>query len=420
MLMRERIERIKKEFEKIRAALVAHSPFIASLLFKVRVVATEKVQTAGVDKYGVMYINPDVFLSLPEEKRVFLVAHETLHIAFLHAMRVGNRDGFLWNIAADGIVNYLLELNNIKPMDTSVTLEKIHELIKKKESLEKLKRMSVEEIYKLLIKNVKVIEIHIFGPFSREGGGKGEANEFFSEGKEGDIIQEGDEETYEKAREGSDEAWAAWKENIAKAYITAKTAGRMPGELEEIIRAFLKPKVPWHILLRRALKEHMSKHVIQTWKRPSRKLEGFPGLKRFGMPNIFILVDTSGSMTNKELEQGFSEIYHIARQANSTVFVVQWDAKVQKVNKLRKPSDARMIKVLGRGGTEIREALQWTLKNAKAADIIVIFSDFEIYDINYHTTISLIEKLMRRNFVISISTSREPRFGHVKIMIQVE
>lgn len=61
-----------------------------------------------------VYVDPNYFESLSENERIFIIAHEIMHIKFMHMFRLKDKDGKkrdpdLWNIATDVIINANLE-----------------------------------------------------------------------------------------------------------------------------------------------------------------------------------------------------------------------------------------------------------------------------------------------------------------------
>ena len=69
--------------------------------------------TAATDGKNI-YVDYDYFESLNEDDRLFLIAHEIMHIKFMHMFRLVDKDGKkrdlnLWNIATDAIINANLE-----------------------------------------------------------------------------------------------------------------------------------------------------------------------------------------------------------------------------------------------------------------------------------------------------------------------
>lgn len=69
--------------------------------------------TAATDGKNI-YVDPNYFESLSENDRLFTIAHEIMHIKFMHMFRLMDKDGKrrnpeLWNIATDAIINANLE-----------------------------------------------------------------------------------------------------------------------------------------------------------------------------------------------------------------------------------------------------------------------------------------------------------------------
>ena len=69
--------------------------------------------TAATDGKNI-FVDPNYFESLNENDRLFLIAHEIMHIKFMHMYRLKDKDGKkrdfnLWNIATDAIINANLE-----------------------------------------------------------------------------------------------------------------------------------------------------------------------------------------------------------------------------------------------------------------------------------------------------------------------
>lgn len=69
--------------------------------------------TAATDGKNI-YVDPNYFASLSEDDRLFILAHEIMHIKFMHMYRLKDKSGVkrdpeLWNIATDAIINANLE-----------------------------------------------------------------------------------------------------------------------------------------------------------------------------------------------------------------------------------------------------------------------------------------------------------------------
>ena len=72
-----------------------------------------KYNTAATDGKNI-YVDPNYFADLSENDRLFTIAHEIMHIKFMHMYRLKDKSGVkrdpeLWNIATDAIINANLE-----------------------------------------------------------------------------------------------------------------------------------------------------------------------------------------------------------------------------------------------------------------------------------------------------------------------
>ena len=71
-----------------------------------------KYHTAGTDGKNI-YFDPNYLASLSDDEKLFLIAHELMHVKFEHVRRFNSdglkRDAELWNIATDAVINSNLE-----------------------------------------------------------------------------------------------------------------------------------------------------------------------------------------------------------------------------------------------------------------------------------------------------------------------
>jgi len=381
-------EDLKKAFDEAASLVMLKSPFIGSLLYKVRVIASKFPDVAGVDRFGVVYINPDEFMKLSLRGRAFVVAHEVLHAALRHPARGEKVESpTIFNLAADAIINEALiddgfsPEGNLKPVRAATFSFVGPE--------DEIKRWSVEKLYRELMKHIKQGAAGGGGggggcipvPGTSNGGdsaGGGLAGGDFMEPHDGEVIREGDPKLYDENADETeiDERWGGVVET---ARTMARAAGREPLGLLREIEAFLKPKLDWRRLLRAAISSGLQKH-ISTWKRPSRKHTDFPGYQKYGVRRVHALVDTSGSISEEELRDFLSEVYGAAKL--SQVVVRAWDAQVYEKIDVKSPSDARKLakRMRGGGGTTISPALRAALRELRSGDVVVVFTDGYLFD----------------------------------------
>ena len=354
---------IEDEIKAIRGALLARSPFFGSLLLKCEFKVVDGLRyPAANDGIRTVLIDSQAFMRLRNEDRLFVLAHEAGHLAFLTALRRGDRDPLVWNVATDCVINYLLLNSALLPsrefMDglvTPATISKMTGVIE-----DEIEKMSADQIYNLLMQRVS-------DPPSPQGCSHDE----YAPGSGTGLS---DSELGETLREATE----YWKRALAEAYDFAKSAGKLP-EGAEIVFELLRPKVNWRALLRQSILQGPGLQLITTWKRPHRKVPNdLPGHARLAVPNIWTLVDTSGSMVGEHLDQAMTEVFEIAKSLNSRVRIVAWDADAYESTV---ESVKKTMKVKGGGGTRIGPALNLLLEKTRSNDIAIILTDGIIDDI---------------------------------------
>jgi hypothetical protein len=93
---------------KARARLLVRAPFIGSIALGLAWVNAPDVGTMATDGRSVWF-NPAWCERHGVEKTMGVIAHEVLHVVNRHHLRRGERDAELWNVAADLLINRLLE-----------------------------------------------------------------------------------------------------------------------------------------------------------------------------------------------------------------------------------------------------------------------------------------------------------------------
>jgi len=112
--------------EAQRLAAARKAPFSVGLLGKT--IQTTAIPTIAVDcDTGSLLVNPDYVESrLKDFPPGYVILHEELHVWLKHPQRGKGRDPYLWNIAADAAVEYILRdlFNGWQPPEGYVTAER--------------------------------------------------------------------------------------------------------------------------------------------------------------------------------------------------------------------------------------------------------------------------------------------------------
>ena len=78
--------------------------FLAHMACSLPVVINDEISTARTNGKNIE-INSEFFMSCNKEERTFVLAHETLHVVYMHMLRCEHRDPSTFTIAADYVIN---------------------------------------------------------------------------------------------------------------------------------------------------------------------------------------------------------------------------------------------------------------------------------------------------------------------------
>ncbi|RLE64872.1 MAG: hypothetical protein DRJ47_06770 [Thermoprotei archaeon] len=420
----EDLRRYKHELDKVRTALYIKSPFIATLIMGCKVVLVDRLGFPAAAGEDTIYLDRGFFES--KEKMVIL-AHEALHVALRHVFRmktVVDRERDipkqaaceLYNLASDAVVNEILSMHGMNIPYEAVTMYRVAKMLGVHES--DINKLAAENLYVLLKRNVKVVEL----PAGYWMKGDMEAGR-----KMDDEMGCGEGSTkIEEKRSGSGNALvlqedqfkgASWEEKISRALNSAKVAGNVPAGLERLVK-ISRGEVNWRSVLRDIVSSGCKK-IVETPFRLSRKHPELPGIKKFGVSNVWVLVDTSGSIGDEELAKFVGEMLEMCRSMRASLKVVFWDAQPYGIQEVRSISDFKNIKVMGGGGTMIGPTLDLVLKNMKYGDPVVILSDGYIADVS--ESAQLFQKVKSKSRVaVFASTGIMPELppGWVQVSIR--
>jgi len=400
------IDTLRDSVKTIISTVLAEEPFFGMLLKRTWVLATDKIPTAMTDGIKI-YVNPRFFENLRPEERKAILLHELMHVVQLHVTRSKKYlergvPQVLVNIVADAKANqyiskYVSKLKAITPIMPG-TIEEMF-------NIKDVEKKSFEEVMDEILKK---------SPQCKCKGGNGEGDgpripvdiRPDNEDVEGKPLNEGDSE--DKNKKNPEEIERQIQRKLLESAMVAKQIGKLPAELERLVEEIAKPKIHWKRLIRSTLSKGLGKSVKRTWSRPSRKIpNSYPGKETLKLGKVVVLVDTSGSIGQKELQQFVGEVYGIAKEV-AEVVVIPWDAKAYEPIVMKSYRDIEKVKVglKGGGGTIIRPALELVDKKFNDTQQIVILSDWYIGDLNDSETERLLKKYADR--IVAVTTSAEP------------
>ena len=164
--------------------------------------------------------------------------------------------------------------------------------------------------------------------------------------------------------ENIDELKEKWRREVEK----ARRSGGLPPELQKTFDKFNAGKVDWKGDLKRFITGHSAKReYFLPNKRFLSRGTVLWGTKRVkeGFQVLTLIVDTSGSISEKELEVFINEAYAIIEEFNpAKTYVLFFDTKVyEPVTEVERGDNIKVNKAYGGGGTRFLEPFEWIEKN---------------------------------------------------------
>jgi predicted metal-dependent peptidase len=368
-------DEIETKLSAARTRLILDRPFLGALVLRLPMKATapERCKSIGTDVRA-LYYNPEYIKALSLEQTQFVLAHEALHCALSHFARRQHRVKQRWDIACDLAINPLLIKDGLKP-PPGVLLQSGFE------------GMMAEEIYPYITDDMQdeTHDDHFYNEDNKSGGSGG--------GHPQDIDEQGGGRP-EESESGAGQTGAEpqpltetereqlsvqWRQRLAGAAQQAMQAGKLGATMARLVEHLLQPQLPWRMLLARYMTAVARDDY--SYQRPSRR-EGdaiLPTL-RSTQVDVVVVLDTSGSVNDQEMQEFVSEINAIKGQMRARLTLHACDAELcdngpwvfEPWEEFSMPED-----IYGRGGTRFTPVFDWLEREGRNPDLLVYFTDAE-------------------------------------------
>jgi len=361
--------------KRSRIQTYKHSPFFAHLVLRLNIKEFSKEMeeegkgTMAVDTFNNLYYSPKWVKKLTEKQLIGVICHETLHLAFVHLVRINQRDMLIWNVATDIVINNLLVNNEFElpkegliPENNSIELkdEKGKLICAVKDIDKKSAEIVYDEIYNSLKKNKKAGSYIDSKRFDKH------------------IISDKKELSPEKQKE-LDKNLKDWKHAVVSADAYARNIGKLPLGMDRYIGEMLDEKVNWKEVLYKYISNSIPSDF--SWSRQSKASQSLgiymPRMMREEI-EVCAVIDTSGSIQQKELDEFTSEIIYLGKSFNHVKLrVITCDASVQDVYEIENGQiqKIRDLSIKGGGGTSFKVALEHIKEEFPSTKIVVYFTD---------------------------------------------
>lgn len=173
-----------------------------------------------------------------------------------------------------------------------------------------------------------------------------------------------------------------WQLAVQAAAVMAKQMGKLPGFMEEFVNELVKPQVDWRAQLAHCMARitHDESSYRRFNRRHLHRGTYLPGYYNERIGEIAYFCDTSGSIKSEEFQVGMSEMTLILEDMKpERIYFGQCDTRLHSVDELT-PDDLPLppLKVVGRGGTDMREAFEWACAHEHEIEAFILQTDLEI------------------------------------------
>lgn len=345
-----------KEFSDACTKLVLHPEglFFIDFLFSLECVPQNPLIVSGgmrviaaTDGLRVLY-DEELFGALTVSERVFVIAHELMHVMMMHSTRRGGRDPMVWNIAADYVVNGMLATQQMAMPTKDCLMNSAFD------------GMSSEKVYDLLIEDMqKQPDERVF------------TKEFKASMR--DVLDyKGSVPVQEIEKKIKQQMQSAIQKQL-------KTAGKISAGLQRLADIVMVEKLPWHELLKNYMICRDTSET--TWARMNNREYITKGLvmpvkHSRSLRRIVVGIDCSGSISEKQLgsmETHLSDLFNLCRPKEVTL--MYFDARVLKVTEMLHRDYDVKLEFVGGGGTCFEPVFEKIDAEYPDTDVLLMFTD---------------------------------------------
>lgn len=311
---------------------------------------TRDVPVAATDGKNIM-INPDTFLTLGLKERVFVLAHEVTHCAYsdpellqriVKSNEIRYPDGVVLPFdnatlqkAADYRINAMLINSRIGTMPTG----------------------KFEGFYDPKISNGQDSVLDVYRNIYDPGKGGGQSNQpGNSPGGFDQILQPGTSTGQDPDSAAAQKNPQQWAKEMAVAQQIEKmhTQGRVSADLQRMFDMYLKPQVPWTDHIEGFFARRLGSGGY-AWRKPDRRLIVrdiyAPGRSGHGVGWLCVWGDTSGSITQEELNTYFAELASLIEDTQPQRVTIFWcDSQIKHTDDVTDVSELEDVRARGVGG----------------------------------------------------------------------
>lgn len=319
-----------------------------------------------------LLLNEKFWTNLNEGERRFILKHEINHIMYEHIY-----GSWEWLVGAEKMLgNMAMDMFINQNLDYKVNMPKGGMLPDTYPNL-KLKWGEGTEYYFKELQKAK--EEKAESAKRGENDGKGTSGD-----KGFDKMLENEPQDWHKEWESITQGMGESEKDMLKKQIqqaieaaveeTEKSRGEVPAHLKDLVKKALIKKQPianWRTLFRQFMGKSQLVESYRTRKRENVRFPDSPANRHKFKQKIVFCIDESGSMSERELQEANSELYHVWK-AGCAVTIVHWDSQVHHVEEYQ--GKLECIRHCG-GGTMASCAIQWVNEHKNNYDVAIVATD---------------------------------------------
>ncbi len=342
---------ISARLTRNRAELLEEFPFFGRLLLRLRF-GLSKCGTAYTDMQSIVF-DPEFVWRISDEELKFVMLHEVMHCVLKHCLRGRTLLHRLYNVACDTVVNScILEVYGREEF-TVDGCQVFHRAPDGNEG----NRYTAEEIYYMFLKDGG-------SPEGIELSGTLDSHAVWDSIKDPSLSD-------------------VWEANIREASRSSNWGSGVPGALKRYLKEISHtPKTNWRQLLQDYIRNDSSDF---TYLSPDRRYQGDVIMPSFQadisgemVENLWFLVDTSGSISDKALAQAFGEVQDAVEQIDTLRGEISFfDTAVTDPVPFETVEELRRVKPVGGGGTNFAAIFRYMRQHMaeRLPSLVIILTD---------------------------------------------
>lgn len=373
----EEISLVKQTYSLDRNQLILQHPWFGLIIMGLGLVVDQSTPIAGIN-YKNIHFNPipsskrkEGTKSYPELKpdtRLFLLSHEILHPALGHCSYLSSSayNHHLQNIAMDAVINRILcgggkyassKEDIRKDLGGGVFIDVRTETLQ-------VGLPNTPNFFELAIPGIMSSDWHyIYEQLLKESQGenaeklKKAADSFASMFLDIEADPEQSTDSLASDRTGFLTRVAGISKELEN-----KQPGSTPGAVKDFLQVMFDPKISWAAKLRSHIEQSIEKEDF-SFRTNGRKqhIAILPLLNPKPVYNVFVALDTSGSMSDQDVIEALTELKGLRDTHPMNLTIIQCDYAITSVKTYDNSEeiDWQRFEIDGRGGTTFEPPFEY-------------------------------------------------------------